>query len=187
MGLAPWSEERAEGWLRTPECSGGAAGAGWAGRRFDDGEGYGVRHAVIMAGGSGTRLWPLSRAQRPKQLLDVLSDDGWLSTGDLGEIDDEGFVRVTGRKKELLVTVGGKNVAPTVLEDALRAHPLVSQCMVVGDGRPFIAALVTLDPDAVAGWARSRGKPRALPDLARQRKAQLVLLARSFARWWAAQ
>ena len=81
---------------------------------------------------------------------DVLSKDGWLSTGDLGEIDDEGFVRVTGRKKELLVTVGGKNVAPTVLEDALRAHPLVSQCMVVGDGRPFIAALVTLDPEAVA-------------------------------------
>jgi long-chain acyl-CoA synthetase len=97
---------------------------------------------------------------------EVLSDDGWLSTGDLGEIDDEGFVRVTGRKKELLVTVGGKNVAPTVLEDALRAHPLVSHCMVVGDGRPFIAALVTLDPDAVTGWAASRGKPRALADLA---------------------
>ena len=96
---------------------------------------------------------------------DVLSEDGWLSTGDLGEIDDEGFVRVTGRKKELLVTVGGKNVAPTVLEDALRAHPLVSHCMVVGDGRPFIAALVTLDPDALTGWAGSRGKPRAPADL----------------------
>ena len=74
---------------------------------------------------------------------EVLDRDGWLHTGDLGEIDDEGFVRVTGRKQELLVTLGGKNVAPTLLEDALRAHPLVSQCLVVGDGRPFIAALVT--------------------------------------------
>ena len=77
----------------------------------------------------------------------MLDDDGWLHTGDLGEIDDEGFVRVTGRKQELLVTLGGKNVEPTVLEDAVRAHPLVSQCMVVGDGRPFVAALVTLDAD----------------------------------------
>ena len=85
---------------------------------------------------------------------DVLTADGWLATGDLGEIDDEGFVRVTGPQGELLVTAGGKNVAPTLLEDGVRAHPLVSQCLVVGDGRPFIAALVTLDPEAVAGWRR---------------------------------
>jgi long-chain acyl-CoA synthetase len=94
-------------------------------------------------------------------------DDGWLSTGDLGEIDDEGFVRVTGRKQELLVTLGGKNVAPTLLEDELRAHPLVSQCMVVGDGRPFIAALVTLDRESLAAWARTHDRsadPRALVD-----------------------
>ena len=84
--------------------------------------------------------------------------DGWLATGDLGEIDDEGFVRVTGRKKEILVTAGGKNVAPTVLEDRIRAHPLVSQCMVVGDGRPFVAALVTLDAEALAPWAAAHGK-----------------------------
>ncbi len=77
---------------------------------------------------------------------EMLERDGWFHTGDIGEIDDEGFVRITGRKKEILVTAGGKNVAPAVLEDRLRAHPLVSQCMVVGDGRPFIAALVTLDP-----------------------------------------
>jgi long-chain acyl-CoA synthetase len=90
---------------------------------------------------------------------EVLEPDGWFHTGDLGEIDDEGFVRITGRKKEILVTAGGKNVAPAVLEDRLRAHPLIDQCMVVGDGRPFIAALVTLDAEAVAAWAASHGKP----------------------------
>jgi long-chain acyl-CoA synthetase len=94
----------------------------------------------------------------------VLDRDGWLRTGDLGEIDEEGFVRITGRKKEILVTAGGKNVAPAVLEDRLRAHPLVSECLVVGDGQPFIAALVTLDPDGYAAWAEQRGTS---PDLAR--------------------
>jgi long-chain acyl-CoA synthetase len=89
---------------------------------------------------------------------EVLSPDGWFCTGDLGEIDDEGFVRITGRKKEIIVTAGGKNVAPTVLEDRIRAHPLVSQCMVVGDGEPFIAALVTIDPEAFAPWAQQYGK-----------------------------
>ncbi|MEP7091018.1 MAG: AMP-binding protein [Nocardioidaceae bacterium] len=95
----------------------------------------------------------------------VLGPDGWLRTGDLGEIDDEGFVRVTGRRKEILVTAGGKNVAPTVLEDRIRAHPLVSQCMVVGDGRPFIAALVTLDADTLVPWAAAHGRPAQAPDL----------------------
>ena len=88
---------------------------------------------------------------------EVLERDGWFHTGDLGEIDEEGFVRITGRKKEILVTAGGKNVAPSVLEDRVRAHPLVSQCLVVGDGRPFIAALVTIDPDAFTDWAGPRG------------------------------
>jgi long-chain acyl-CoA synthetase len=92
-------------------------------------------------------------------LTDEVLHDGWLCTGDLAEIDDEGFVRVTGRKREILVTAGGKNVAPAGLEDHLRSHPLVSQCLVVGDGRPFIAALVTLDPESVGPWARDRGKP----------------------------
>jgi long-chain acyl-CoA synthetase len=93
-------------------------------------------------------------------------EDGWFHTGDLGEIDDEGFVRITGRKKEILVTAGGKNVAPAVLEDRLRAHPLVDQCMVVGDGRPFIGALVTLDREALAAWAEQHGKNRGADDLA---------------------
>ncbi len=97
---------------------------------------------------------------------EVLQRDGWFHTGDVGEVDDEGFVRITGRKKEILVTAGGKNVAPSALEDRLRAHPLISQCMVVGDGQPFIAALVTLDPDSVPDWAEARGKSTRLADLA---------------------
>ncbi len=96
---------------------------------------------------------------------EVLERDGWFHTGDIGEIDDEGFVRITGRKKEILVTAGGKNVAPAVLEDRLRAHALVDQCMVVGDGRPFISALVTLDGEALAVWATAHGKPTAVADL----------------------
>jgi long-chain acyl-CoA synthetase len=103
--------------------------------------------------------------RNPEATAEVLTADGWLRTGDLAEIDDEGFVRITGRKKEILVTAGGKNVAPSTLEDRIRAHLLVDQCMVVGDGRPFIAALVTLDTDAVSLWAKNHGKPGAVQDL----------------------
>jgi long-chain acyl-CoA synthetase len=85
--------------------------------------------------------------------------DGWFHTGDIGELDDAGFLTITGRKKEIIVTAGGKNVAPAVLEDRLRAHPLVSQCMVVGDGQPFIGALVTIDAEALPGWRERNGKP----------------------------
>ncbi|WP_148614635.1 AMP-dependent synthetase/ligase [Nocardioides rubriscoriae] len=89
---------------------------------------------------------------------EALEADGWFHTGDVGEVDDEGFVRITGRKKEILVTAGGKNVAPAVLEDRLRAHALVSQALVVGDRQPFIAALITLDADALPLWADAHGK-----------------------------
>jgi long-chain acyl-CoA synthetase len=98
---------------------------------------------------------------------DALDSDGWFSTGDVGEIDDDGFVRITGRKKEILVTAGGKNVAPAVLEDRIRAHPLVSQCMVVGDGKPFVAALVTIDPEAMPAWMEAHGKSGAVATLTR--------------------
>jgi long-chain acyl-CoA synthetase len=98
---------------------------------------------------------------------EALSDDGWFHTGDLAEIDGEGFVRITGRKKEILVTTSGKSVAPGVLEDRLRAHYLVSQCMVVGDGRPYVAALVTLDREAVSEWARRTSKKASLPSVVR--------------------
>ncbi|MDQ1604691.1 MAG: long-chain acyl-CoA synthetase [Actinomycetota bacterium] len=85
--------------------------------------------------------------------------DGWFHSGDLGELDADGFLRITGRKKELIVTAGGKNVAPAVLEDRLRAHRLVSQCMVVGDAQPYIACLVTLDEEALPSWLQQQGKP----------------------------
>jgi long-chain acyl-CoA synthetase len=86
-------------------------------------------------------------------------NDGFFRTGDIGELDADGFLTITGRKKELIVTAGGKNVAPAVLEDRLRAHPLISQCMVVGDKRPFIGVLITLDEEALPAWNRAHGKP----------------------------
>ncbi|GAA1605821.1 long-chain fatty acid--CoA ligase [Kribbella sancticallisti] len=96
----------------------------------------------------------------------AIDSDGWFHTGDLGEFDADGFIRITGRKKEILVTAGGKNVAPAVLEDRIRLHPLVSQCMVVGDGKPYIAALVTIDPETIGAWASKHGKSSEMSSLA---------------------
>lgn len=95
----------------------------------------------------------------PDATAEALDADGFFRTGDLGALDDDGYLTITGRKKELIVTAGGKNVAPAVLEDRLRAHPLVSQCIVVGDQRPFIGALVTIDPEVFPGWAQAHGYP----------------------------
>ncbi|KAB2360239.1 AMP-dependent synthetase/ligase [Actinomadura montaniterrae] len=89
-------------------------------------------------------------------------EDGWFHTGDLGALDADGFLKITGRKKEILVTAAGKNVAPAPLEDRLRAHPLISQCLVVGDGRKFISALITLDEEALGPWKERHGKPAAM-------------------------
>ena len=97
---------------------------------------------------------------------EALTEDGWFHTGDIGQLDNDGFLRITGRKKEILVTAGGKNVAPAVLEDRIRAHFLVSQAMVVGDGEPFIAALVTIDEEALQPWAEANDKAgRKVADL----------------------
>lgn len=116
-------------------------------RIADDGE-------ILMSGPVVFRgYW-----RNPDATAEVLDADGWLHSGDIGTLDDEGFLSVTGRKKELIVTAGGKNVAPAVLEDRLRAHPLISQCMVVGDNRPFIACLITLDTESLEHWKRQHGK-----------------------------
>ena len=95
----------------------------------------------------------------PEATAEAIEPDGWFHSGDIGQIDDQGFVSITGRKKELIVTAAGKNVAPAVLEDRLRANWLVGQCMVVGDAQPFIAALVTLDPESIPGWLKQKNKP----------------------------
>ena len=126
---------------------------GTAVRVADDGELL-FKGAQVFAG-----YWDNEEATR-----EALERDGWFHTGDVGEVDDEGFVRITGRKKEILVTAGGKNVAPAVLEDRLRAHALVDQCIVVGDGQPFIAALVTIDPESFPVWAEAHGKSGSIAD-----------------------
>ncbi len=105
--------------------------------------------------------------------------DGWFHTGDIGELDDDGYLKITGRKKELLVTAGGKNVAPAVLEDRLRAHPLVSQCIVVGDQKPFISALLTIDADMLPAWAKNNGLPALTVEQARTNDVVLAELQRA--------
>ncbi|WP_032396505.1 MULTISPECIES: long-chain fatty acid--CoA ligase [Nocardiaceae] len=100
--------------------------------------------------------------------------DGWFHTGDLGTIDQEGYVSITGRKKEIIVTAGGKNVAPAVLEDALRANAIISQCLVVGDAKPFIGALITLDPEALPGWLERHGLSADIPFSELSKNADLV-------------
>jgi len=113
----------------------------------DDGEVW-LRGGQVFAGYLGD-----------PQATDEALHDGWLATGDLGSLDEDGYLTITGRKKDILVTSGGKSLSPTVLEDRVRAHPLVAQCIVVGNDRPYVAALVTLDQDAVHHWLTMRNKP----------------------------
>ena len=115
--------------------------------RLNDDDELLVRGGVVFAG-----YW------RNEEETKAVFSDGWFHTGDLGAIDDNGFLTIVGRKKEIIVTAGGKNVAPAVLEDRLRAHPLISQAMCVGDAKPFIAALITIDPEAFPGWKERNGK-----------------------------
>jgi long-chain acyl-CoA synthetase len=119
-------------------------------RIADDGE-------ILVRGGQVMRgYW-----KNPEATAEALTD-GWFRTGDLGELDPDGYLSITGRKKDVIVTAGGKNVVPAVLEDRLRAHPLISQTMVVGDKRAYIAALVTIDPEFFEAWCERHGKPADL-------------------------
>ncbi|MFB9544016.1 AMP-dependent synthetase/ligase [Micromonospora sagamiensis] len=97
----------------------------------------------------------------PEATRETFTADGWLRTGDLGSLDADGYLRITGRKKEIMVTASGKNVAPAPIEARVRAHPLVSQCMLVGDGRPYVAALITVDPQEFSRWRDARGRTGA--------------------------
>jgi long-chain acyl-CoA synthetase len=120
---------------------------GTAVRIADDGE-------VMLRGGQVfTGYW-----DRERQAPVPVTDHDWFATGDLGELDQDGYLTITGRKKDMLVTSAGKSVAPAPLEDWLRAHPLVSQCMVVGDNRPYVTALITLEPDGIGHWRRMKKK-----------------------------
>ena len=117
-------------------------------RTADDGE-IQVKGQSVFPG-----YWRNDAATR-----DALDPDGWLRTGDTGILDDEGFLQVTGRKKELIITAGGTHVAPDVLEDRIRANPLVSQAVVIGEGRPYVTCLVTLDPEELQAWKKQHGRP----------------------------
>ncbi|MGE6747131.1 AMP-dependent synthetase/ligase [Streptomyces niveus] len=116
-------------------------------RIADDGE-------VLLSGGQVfVGYWDLARGEPVPAL-----DEGWFATGDLGALDDDGYLTITGRKKDILITSAGKNVAPAPLEDWLRAHPLIGQCLVLGDNRPYVTALLTLEPDGLAHWCQMRKK-----------------------------
>jgi long-chain acyl-CoA synthetase len=131
----------------------------------DDGEVL-IKGSIVMKG-----YWQNDAANK-----ESFTEDGFYRSGDLGKLDNDGFLSIVGRKKELIVTSGGKNVAPAVLEDRLRAHPLVSQCMVVGDNKPYIAALVTIDQDALKSWATANKKSGAsLAELAKDPTLQSVI------------
>ena len=99
----------------------------------------------------------------PDKTAEVFTEDGWFRTGDLGSIDDEGRITITGRKKDIIITAGGKNVSPIPMEHTMMDCPIVEHAVVVGDGRPFIAALVTLDPEGLASWLPAQSLPADLP------------------------
>jgi long-chain acyl-CoA synthetase len=125
-------------------------------RLDDDGE-------ILIRGGNVTAGY----YKEPEKTAETFDADGWLHTGDVGSVDDDGFIRVVDRKKELIVTAGGKNISPANLETLLQRHPLVGQACVIGDRRPFVAALVVLDPEAAPAWARRHGLPATrIEDLA---------------------
>ncbi len=94
---------------------------------------------------------------QPEKTAETLDDDGWVHTGDIGVLDDDGYLKIVDRKKELIITAGGKNVSPANLEAELKMIPLVGQACAIGEQRPFMTALVVLDPDASAAWAREHG------------------------------
>jgi long-chain acyl-CoA synthetase len=128
-----------------PGCVGRAA-TGVELRIADDGE-------VLCRGGNNF----VGYLGKPEQTAETIDEDGWLHTGDIGTLDEDGYLRIVERKKELIITAGGKNVSPANLEAELKMIPLVGQACAIGEQRPFMSALVVLDPDAAAAWAAAHG------------------------------
>jgi long-chain acyl-CoA synthetase len=134
-------------------------------RLADDGE-------IICKGGNVF----LGYFKDPEKTADALDEEGWLHSGDIGTVDDDGYFRVVDRKKELIITAGGKNISPANLEAALKMVPMVGQACAIGDQKPFVAALVTLDPEVAPAWARSNGIAfDALSDLAAHPEVVLAI------------
>ena len=122
----------------------------------DDGE-------VLARGGNIFRGY----LNDPERTAEALDDDGWLHTGDIGEFDDDGYLKIVDRKKELIITAGGKNISPANLEAALKSFPLIGQACVIGDNRPFVSALLVLDPEVAPPWAANHGiEGKSLAELA---------------------
>jgi long-subunit acyl-CoA synthetase (AMP-forming) len=101
---------------------------------------------------------------QPDKTAEAIDEEGWLYTGDIGELDEDGYLRIVDRKKELIITAGGKNISPSNLEAKLKAHPLIGTACVIGDGRPFLTALIVLDPDVAPAWAAAQGMDGASLD-----------------------
>jgi long-chain acyl-CoA synthetase len=154
--------------INTPDhCRFGTVGKGFPGfelRLADDGELL-IRSETVFAG----------YYKDPDATAAVLDADGWLKSGDVAEIDADGFVRITDRKKDILVTAGGKNVAPQNIENDLKMSPLVSQALVVGDRKPYVAALITLEPAEIGRWAAANGVEGDMAALARDERVRALL------------
>lgn len=145
----------------------GQPGPGIEARIAEDGE-------VLIRGGNVMKGY----FKDEEATAETIDEEGWLYTGDIGEIDDEGFLRITDRKKDLIVTAGGKNVAPQRIEQIMRTCPLIAQVVAIGDKRKFISALITLDPDAIQHWAVEKGLgDKSLEELAADAKVREVIEA----------
>ena len=162
-------------WNRPEDVRVGTVGPSIPGvevKLLDDGE-------LLVRGGNVTGGY----YKEPDLTAETFDDDGWLHSGDVAEIDDDGFIKIVDRKKEILITAGGKNIAPSNVENLLKQHPLVGDACVIGDQKPFVSALIVLDPESASEWAKAKGKPDDVaqlasdPDVHREIQAHIDVIA----------